>query len=414
MADSDDSKSVLPGIPGYDPDNLQPWTLATVVSVTVLSTVSVLLRLWARYIKAQKLWWDDWMIVFSQLWNFVTVGFIFAMYSAGMGIHADKVPMENIVLMAKFLVVAEILYAFNLVFTKMAILFMYYRIFRFPYFKKMAWGISAFIIAWVITITFLFIFICVPVEKLWYPHLPGRCINQVGTWIANAISTIVSDIAILVLPIPQVWKLQLRQSEKIGVTVAFCLGFFVVFASAYRTTVLFTYTNDDPSYSLAPTVGWTAIEMSAGIISANLPTLAPIMSLILTRMGISGSLITGGSGSGSKNGFSSKNNFGGTGGGNMKSTGSVSDRTESGGELRKDGDRAFYRLPDDSNLSETALDTGRTATLTRDDTGLRPDHGYAYTVTSRPGKQGDSESMSGDEVPLKGIRVHTDFKQSAD
>lgn len=225
MADSDDSKSVLPGIPGYDPDNLQPWTLATVVSVTVLSTVSVLLRLWARYIKAQKLWWDDWMIVFSQLWNFVTVGFIFAMYSAGMGIHADKVPMEKIVLMAKFLVVAEILYAFNLVFTKMAILFMYYRIFRFPFFKKMAWGISAFIIAWVITITFLFIFICVPVEKLWYPHLPGRCINQVGTWIANAISTIVSDIAILVLPIPQVWKLQLRQSEKIGVTVAFCLGF---------------------------------------------------------------------------------------------------------------------------------------------------------------------------------------------
>lgn len=67
MADSDDSKSVLPGIPGYDPDNLQPWTLATVVSVTVLSTVSVLLRLWARYIKAQKLWWDDWMIVFSQV-----------------------------------------------------------------------------------------------------------------------------------------------------------------------------------------------------------------------------------------------------------------------------------------------------------------------------------------------------------
>lgn len=188
----------------------------------------------------------------------------------------------------------------------------------------------------------------------------------------------------------------------------------VVFASAYRTTVLFTYTNDDPSYSLAPTVGWTAIEMSAGIISANLPTLAPIMSLILTRMGISGSLITGGSSSGSKNGFSSKNNFGGTGGGNMKSTGSVSDRTESGSELRKDGDRAFYRLPDDSNISETALDTGRTATLTRDDTGLRPDHGYAYTVTSRPGKQGDSESMSGDEVPLKGIRVHTDFKQSAD
>ncbi|KAK4201137.1 hypothetical protein QBC40DRAFT_264379 [Triangularia verruculosa] len=411
MSDSD-SPSVLPGIPGFDPDNLQPWTLATVVSVTVLSTVSIGMRLYARYLRAQKLWWDDWMIIFSQLWNYVTVGFIFAMYGAGMGIHADKVPMDDIVRMAKFLVVAEILYVFNLVWTKMAILFMYYRIFRFPYFKKMAWCISAFIIAWVITITFLFIFICVPVEKLWYPHLPGKCINQVGTWISNAISTILSDIAILVLPIPQVWKLQLRQSEKIGVTVAFCLGFFVVFASAYRTSVLFTYTNDDPSYSLAPTVGWTAIEMSAGIISANLPTLGPIMSLVLTKIGISSSLISNNSRSASKNGFSSKNNFGASGsGGNPKSTGSVTDHTEP--EVRKDGDRAFYRLPDDQNSSDTALES-RTATMTRDDSGLRPDHGYAYTVTSRPGRQGgDEQSLCGDEVPLKGIRVHTDFKQSA-
>lgn len=147
------------------------------------------------------------------------------MYSAGMGIHADKVPLDSIVLMAKFLVVAEILYVFNLVWTKLSILLMYYRIFRVPYFKKVAYIISAFIIAWVICITFLFIFICVPVEKLWYPDLPGHCIDQVGTWIANAASTILSDVAILVLPIPQVWKLQLRRPEKIGVTVAFCLGF---------------------------------------------------------------------------------------------------------------------------------------------------------------------------------------------
>ncbi len=163
-----------------------------------------------------------------QVWNYLVVAFIFAMYSAGMGIHADKVPLNDIVRMAKFLVVAEILYAFNLVWSKLSILLMYYRIFHFPYFKKMAYGIGAFCIAWVITITFLFIFICVPVEKLWYPDLPGHCIDQVGTWIANAVSTILSDFAILLLPIPQVWRLQLRKPEKIGVTFAFGLGFLLV------------------------------------------------------------------------------------------------------------------------------------------------------------------------------------------
>ena len=57
--------SVLPGIPGYAPDNLQPWTVAVVASVTVLATVAVVLRMVSRYIKAQHLWWDDYMIIFS-------------------------------------------------------------------------------------------------------------------------------------------------------------------------------------------------------------------------------------------------------------------------------------------------------------------------------------------------------------
>jgi hypothetical protein len=56
-----------------------------------------------------------------------------------MGLHADKVPVSDIVLMAKLLVVAEVLYVFNLVWTKFSLLMMYYRIFRFPYFKR--WGL---------------------------------------------------------------------------------------------------------------------------------------------------------------------------------------------------------------------------------------------------------------------------------
>lgn len=68
------SDSVLPGIPGYDPDDLQPWTVAVVTSVTVLATVAVALRLLSRYIKAQKLWWDDYMIIFSQVCGPFSIG----------------------------------------------------------------------------------------------------------------------------------------------------------------------------------------------------------------------------------------------------------------------------------------------------------------------------------------------------
>ncbi|KAF6808830.1 integral membrane protein [Colletotrichum sojae] len=404
---SADGLSPLPGLAGYDSQNIQPWTVAVVVSVTVLALVSVILRLVSRHIKAQKLWWDDYLIVWSMLWNLVVVAFIFAMHSVGMGLHADEVGLDNIVLMAKYLVVAEILYAWNLGWTKLSLLLMYYRIFHIPFFKKMTYAIGAFVFAWVICITFLFIFICVPVEKLWYPDLPGHCINQVATWIANAASTLFTDLLILILPLPQIWKLQLQKAEKIALTFAFGLGFFVVFTSAYRTSVLFTYSNSDPSYTLAPTVGWTAIEMSAGIVSACLPTLRPAMQTAARAVGITGSM-GGMFRSATALGFGSKNksNF----------SNGVSTQDPNGGSVtaskhRGVGNDAFHRLPDDNASSDTRLGTTPPAA----DSKLRPDgniHGFGYSVSSYPVK--DRDDKSEDEIPLHAIRVQRDFKHTTE
>ncbi|KAI8240823.1 Satratoxin biosynthesis SC1 cluster protein 4 [Colletotrichum sp. SAR 10_96] len=405
MSSSD--ASPLPGLPGYDSQNIQPWTIEVVVSVTVLALLSVGLRLWSRHLKAQKLWWDDYLIIWSMLWNIVVVGFIFAMHSVGMGVHADKVEMDNIVLMAKFLVVAEILYAWNLGWTKLSLLLMYYRIFHIPFFKKMTWGVGAFVFAWVICITFLFIFICVPVEKLWYPDLPGRCINQVATWIANAASTIFTDLLILLMPIPQVWKLQLQKAEKIALTFAFGLGFFVVFTSAYRTSVLFTYSNLDPTYTLAPTVGWTAIEMSAGIVSACLPTLRPAMQKVARACGIKGSM-GGMFRVGTAMGFGSKNKSNSSNGmSSQDPNGTNVNRSQSTTKHSAGGD-PFYRLSDENGSDGRSGD--RTPPL--NDRKLRPDAdglGFGYTVTSYPTKPDDK---SEDEIPLHSIRVQKDFKQT--
>ncbi|KAL8371689.1 hypothetical protein RB595_001476 [Gaeumannomyces hyphopodioides] len=438
--------SIFPGIPGYDPQNVQPWTVEVVVSVTVLAAVSVVLRIWSRHLKGQALWWDDYMIVFSMIWNLVVVGFIFAMYSQGMGLHADKVPMDNIVMMAKFLVVAEILYAWNLGWSKLSLLLMYYRIFHVPFFKRVAWAVGAFVMAWVVCITFLFIFICVPVEKLWYPKLPGHCINQVGTWIANAASTLLTDVVILLLPAPQVWRLQLRLAEKIALTFAFGLGFFVVFVSAYRTSVLFTYSNDDPSYTLAPTVGWTAIEISAGIISACLPTLRPVIHLLARAVGITGSLgglfrgaTRGTHGSDSKDDAYSRGTGTPAPGSRLdhKSHAVSSTLVTTSGEEDDDfnnsstsGPKAcripsfkspFQRLPDEQSGAEAGYGVntsgmGGNPAKMPSEAALRPDvTGFAFTVSSQGegGTKSERDDDSGDEIPLHGIKVQRTYMSSS-
>ncbi|KAL4787724.1 hypothetical protein BJX76DRAFT_369013 [Aspergillus varians] len=386
-------------------DNLQPWVLATVAAVTVLAFLSVCLRLLARYERKQKLWWDDWMILWSMGWNFIVVGFIFAMYYNGMGLHADTLPINNVVLVAKFLVVAEVLYAYNLVWTKLSILLFYYRIFHFSYFKRWAYAIGIFIALWVICITFLFIFICVPVQKLWYPQLPGRCINQVATWIANAISTIATDLAILLLPMPQIWKLQLRRSEKMALTFAFSLGFFVVFASAYRFSVLFSYSALDSSYTLAPTVGWTAIEMSAGIVSACLPTLRPAFHFLFRSLGllsIMPSLLRTG------HSMTSSTNPLGTAASHTRAisgTGPV--HGHSLGSSGRADRHSFYHLDDGSDLLES---DGRGGSAGEE--AFRPGYDSMKTVTVVQGREeGDEWPGLGNDVPLRGIRVERRFTQ---
>lgn len=342
------------------------------------------------------------------------------MVKYGMGLHANTIPLENVVMIAKLLVAAEILYVYNLVWTKISFLLMYYRIFRVPYFKKWAYIIGTFVVLWVITIMFAFIFICVPVQKLWYPELPGHCINQVGTWIANAASTILTDLAILVLPIPQVWKLQLARGQKIALTFAFCLGFLyasfpptkvlvwmtvsnyhhsVVFASVYRFTVLFTYNALDSSYTLAPTVGWTAIEISAGIISACLPTLRPALQFFARALGINDcmpDLIRSGN-RGTGYSKSSRSKLAPSPG-----PGTIDSTT---GHTRSESQRRFYRLPDETGTIGKA--GGDQLPV---DASLRPDHGYMYT-TSVLGTKADYDRLSGDEVPLHSIRVQKDFQQ---
>ncbi|KAJ6437914.1 hypothetical protein O9K51_09336 [Purpureocillium lavendulum] len=212
------------GLRGYASANLQPWIVQVIASVTALAVVAVALRLLSRRLKQQQLWWDDKMIVFSLCWYLVIVGFCFGMYSAGLGLHADETNQRDIVILIKWLVAAEVLYVWNLAWTKTSILLMYYRIFHVTSFKRVAWIVGTFVWLWVVTITFLSIFICLPVQKLWYPELSGRCINQFATWISNAVSTILTDLMILVMPLPQIWRLQLKRMEKVALTVAFGLG----------------------------------------------------------------------------------------------------------------------------------------------------------------------------------------------
>lgn len=85
----------------------------------------------------------------------------------------------------------------------------------------------------VIVATFIFylvdtafnIFICRPREKYWNRLITtGSCFNLDASMQATGLFNVISDFAILVLPIPSILKLQVPLRRKLGILAVFATG----------------------------------------------------------------------------------------------------------------------------------------------------------------------------------------------
>lgn len=74
------------------------------------------------------------------------------------------------------------------------------------------------------TITFLMAFACTPIRKFWRPTERGRCIDKDTMFITNSVVGMVTDVIILVSPVPLLWCLQMDTRKKIGACAVLAAG----------------------------------------------------------------------------------------------------------------------------------------------------------------------------------------------
>lgn len=197
-----------------------------------------------------------------------------------------------------------------------------------------------------------------------------------------------------------------------------------VFASSFRTWVLFNYSKHDISYTLAPLLAWSDIEMSAGIISACLPTMRPIVRLATAKLGLGSFFkLTRFTGSSAERSGQDPNSSDVKRSNRSESRGEVilpsfvtpqSLRVTAEGTRRQDRDSsAFYRLQDDNRsdfdgiLVETSLEWGLEsegkgeagAHVTEVKDGKRST--TAYDSSSSIEMDGLSAVTSKSEIPMK-------------
>jgi hypothetical protein len=116
----------------------------------------------------------------------------------------------------------EICYVPCLALAKLSILSLYARIFRTENksFKIAVYLIGAWIILWAVGVYLEIFLSCRPIETYWTEFCSPTYTTSVTTGVLN----IISDVALLILPQPFIWRLHMKSNRKIGLSVVMMMG----------------------------------------------------------------------------------------------------------------------------------------------------------------------------------------------
>ncbi|KAF3390266.1 hypothetical protein F1880_009230 [Penicillium rolfsii] len=291
--------------------------LAIITPFTVLAIVFVAIRLWTRFRIVKSPGYDDLLIVSALVclrsraeepkdWTISVADemLIFLLSGPryvpslstpssssvqrqyGLGVPKKDLSDHDIQSQMHYLWLSIPFYNLSLVLSKLSILVLFTRIFRSRKFLACTYTIMAILIIaglWMVLSGFLQ---CIPVHYFWNMNLQmhrGHCLPEGPVWYVNAALQIFTDVVILILPMPLLWKLHLPRKQKVGMMLVFGVGIFVIATSSARLYELtqmiqsqdFTKTNSEAAV-------WSSLEANVSIICACLAPLHPLISRIFS------------------------------------------------------------------------------------------------------------------------------------
>ncbi|KAG2420169.1 hypothetical protein HFD88_004969 [Aspergillus terreus] len=258
--------------------------LVVTAVLTGLAILIVGMRLFARAGLMKFMGREDWTILVSLIFAVVYLALVCAEVHFGLGMHKSELTDYQFKQQLKRLWAAIPFYNASLCTTKFSILFQYLRIFPDKRFRLACYIVMAIVAAygtWAVVSAFVN---CLPVARFWDPSVGGSCMSFEAVWFFNASMNIVTDITLLIMPMPLLSHLQLPRMQKFALMGVFAMGILVVITSILRLKSLKEVASaTDTSWSNVGAAYWTAAECNVAIICACLPFLRPLVSCLFPK-----------------------------------------------------------------------------------------------------------------------------------
>ncbi|CAG8899712.1 unnamed protein product [Penicillium egyptiacum] len=257
-----------------DPNSDIPRVIGVCLVCSILAFLAVCLRFYVRISNKRSPWIDDYAVLAGSLLTLAYAGVAVAQTRWGQGLSAAYFPKENVIPFSRIQYAGGPIYCLAVLGFKVALLTSYLRIAGIieRYRKIIIVAIVVCVINQLI-FTFIISISCIPVAKQWDNSLEGHCIQTIPFYFALAGTSIVLDLIIIALPLPVLWKLQLRLKQKALLAGLFALGFFVTVIQVIRIFTVKDLTTYTDSKNI---VIWSCVETSLGVIVACIPTYGPL------------------------------------------------------------------------------------------------------------------------------------------
>ncbi|KAK1468948.1 hypothetical protein CMEL01_00715 [Colletotrichum melonis] len=214
------------------------------------------------------------LVAFAALIPFIVL--IQYMIPQGLGLDIWVLHDYQITTFLRYLLMVQTLYVFILSIVKASILLFFLRIFPDKKFRIAIW----WTLAYDLFVGFIFIvFSFVQRQPTWLiwegwrdkePRGVILDLNKMG--LSHGGMNIALDVWMLILPLTQLYKLNLKMKKKLGIIAMFSVGIFLTVVSVVRLRSLISFaTSANATADARGTTIWSAIEICTGVVVACMP-----------------------------------------------------------------------------------------------------------------------------------------------
>ncbi|KIX04957.1 uncharacterized protein Z518_05829 [Rhinocladiella mackenziei CBS 650.93] len=281
MADSDTgiNEPLLPPFQQITSNNRGPISLATAITLVVITSLTVAVKLWTRLSTTRTLGLNDLAIIFSLSCALGQTISLCLAVNDGLGQHVTDIAASEISDLSKKFYASNILLVLALTGAKASVTLLIIAIKPLKSVVIACYGMLVFVGVWGVASVFVLAFQCFPNRWVLGPDSGlgnNTCIDQYAMQVAIRSLDIASDVGIVLLPILMMQKVQVAPKKRLVVMALFGLRIATPILTAITILSLDDFYHstpqDRPWNAITPAI-WTSVALNVSIVTACIPSI---------------------------------------------------------------------------------------------------------------------------------------------